>query len=354
MNTFGTKYRFTTFGESHGPAIGGVIDGMPPCVSIDLARVQSELDRRRPGQSSLTTSRNEPDRVRILSGIFEGKTTGTPIGFVIENTNQRSGDYSEMADKLRPNHADFTYMAKYGIRDYRGGGRSSARETACRVVAGAFARQYLEAQGIEIVAFAERIGAMLADVEYAKVTHDMVDTSAVRCPDATASAAMEAQIRSAQKAGDTLGGVVTCIVRGAPAGLGEPLYGKLSAMIASAMFSINACKGVEIGDGFKSAAQRGTRQIDPFAKAADGRIVTLANHSGGIQGGISNGSDIVVHVAFKPIASLMQDIETVTVDGEPTVLHPRGRHDVCVVPRAVPVVEAMTACVMLDALLLSR
>ena len=353
MNTFGTLYRLTDFGESHGTAIGGIIDGIPAGIGIDLDAVQAELDRRRPGQSTLTTQRNEADKVNILSGLYQGLTLGTPIGFTIANSDHHSSDYDNLKDIYRPGHADYTYEAKYGLRDHRGGGRASARETAVRVVGGAFARQILEREGILISAYTSAIGQIQTDASYRFYSTEEVDSSPVRCPDKSVSVQMEDAIREARSAGDTLGGIVSCVVHGVPAGLGEPVFGKLQAMLASAMMSINAAKGFEYGDGFAMAGLRGSEVIDMFS-TVDGSIRTTANHSGGIQGGISNGADITFRVAFKPIATMMRPLDTVDRDGNATTFTARGRHDICVVPRAVPVVEAMTAMTLLDALLLHR
>lgn len=350
MNTIGTLFRFTDFGESHGPAIGGVIDGMPAGFNIDFNAINVELGRRRPGQSVITTQRKETDEVEWLSGIFEGKTLGTPIGFIIRNTNAKSDDYSNVADSYRPNHADYTYDAKYGCRDWRGGGRSSARETAVRVVAGALARQVLTSKGIEIKAWASRIGKI--STEMIPTSRKDVEASIVRCPDINSSRHMEQAIADARAERDSLGGIVSCIISGTPAGFGEPIFGKLQSMLAFAMMSINAAKGFEYGDGFASSSMRGSQCVDPFV-SENGKIVTSANHSGGIQGGISNGADINFKVAFKPIATMARPLPTVNKAGEKIDLTVVGRHDVCVVPRAVPVVEAMAAIVMLDALMLS-
>lgn len=337
-NTFGTIFTLTTFGESHGPAIGGVVDGMPSGVFIDEDFLQEEMDRRRPGSSDLTTSRSEADRVRILSGVFEGISTGAPIGFVIENTSQRPTDYENMRHVFRPGHADYTYQAKYCIRDHRGGGRSSARETAVRVAAGALAKMALEASEITVEAWASQIG------------------TAKREGQGPLTDEMRSQILEARSQGDTLGGIVSCRICGCPAGLGDPVYGKLSAKLASAMLSINAAHGFDYGMGFDGAAKRGSEVVDnwvPCAEAPRG-IRTTANNSGGIQGGISNGEPIEFRVAFKPVATLLRDVETVDDEGRAAVLRARGRHDPCVVPRAIPVVEAMAAMVVLDALLLNR
>jgi chorismate synthase len=349
----GEIFRVTTFGESHGPAIGGVIDGMPAGVRIDVAQVQRQLDRRRPGQSSITTQRDEKDLVEILSGLFDGVTLGTPIGFIIRNTDHRSADYSEIAQCYRPSHADYTYSAKYGIRDYRGGGRASARETAARVVAGAFAAQALARLGITVTAYTSQIAGVALDRDYRKYDLNSVESNIVRCPDADKANAMIAAITDARNAGDTLGGVVTCVIKGVPAGLGEPVFGKLQASLGAAMLGINAVKGFEYGLGFDFVNHRGSEVLDNFVNK-DGKISTATNYSGGIQGGISNGEDIYFNVAFKPVATLMRDVDTVDIDGNPTVLHPHGRHDQCVVPRAVPIVEAMAAIVILDNYLINK
>ncbi|MDE7375423.1 MAG: chorismate synthase [Muribaculaceae bacterium] len=345
MNSFGRRYRLTSFGESHGPAIGGVIDGIEPGLAIDLGAVQAELDRRRPGQSTLTTARLEADRLEVLSGVFEGKTLGTPIGFIVRNADQRPGDYDRHA--LRPSHADYTYLAKYGIRDHRGGGRASARETIARVVAGAFARQALALRGISVHTYVSQVGAVTCDKPYASLDLSLTDTNPVRCPDPEVAARMEAEIRSVQSQGDTLGGVATCVIAGVPAGLGEPVFGKLQSQLAAAMLSINAAKGFDYGMGFDGASGRGSELNDAWRPG----FKTATNHSGGIQGGISNGQDIYFRVAFKPVATLMRDIETIDDQGRPVTLPARGRHDPCVLPRAVPIVEAMALMVIYDSLL---
>ena len=354
MNTIGKIFSFTGFGESHGAAIGGVIDGMPAGVRIDLGAVQRELDRRRPGQSAITTARKESDTVEVLSGLMDGVTTGCPIGFIIRNSDQHSGDYDHLRDTFRPSHADYTYTAKYGLRDHRGGGRSSARETATRVVAGAFARQALEQNGITVSAYTSRAGNIEVTEPYTSLDLSLTDSNPVRCPDMATAEKMERLILDVKHSGDTIGGVVTCVVKGAPAGLGDPVFGRLNARLAGAMMSINACKGFEYGMGFQGVELRGSEAIDTFMTGEDGRVHTLTNRSGGIQGGISNGEDIYFRVAFKPVATLMQDVATIDRYGNPVVIKGKGRHDPCVVPRAVPVVEAMTAIVLLDALLLDR
>ena len=353
-NSFGNIFRLTSFGESHGAAIGGVIDGMPAGIAIDLDAVQRELDRRRPGQSAIVTARNEKDRVRILSGIFEGVTTGTSIGFIIENENQHSADYGNIKDAFRPSHADYTYTTKYGLRDYRGGGRSSARETAARVVAGAFARQALAQLGIDLYAYTSQVGEIALSRDYRLYSRDAIDTNAVRCPDATKAAEMEQLIKQVKGEGDTIGGIITGVITGVPVGLGEPIFGKLHAMLGAAMLSINAVKGFEYGDGFDFATRRGSEVNDAFVTDDAGHVSTATNHSGGIQGGISNGEDIIFRVAFKPVATLLRDVNTIDKDGNSITLKARGRHDPCVLPRAVPIVEAMAAMVILDAYLLNK
>lgn len=353
-NSFGNIFRLTSFGESHGAAIGGVIDGMPAGIAIDLDAVQRELDRRRPGQSAIVTARNEKDRVRILSGIFEGVTTGTSIGFIIENENQHSADYGNIKDAFRPSHADYTYTTKYGLRDYRGGGRSSARETAARVVAGAFARQALAQLGIDLYAYTSQVGEIALSRDYRLYSRNAIDTNAVRCPDATKAAEMEQLIKQVKGEGDTIGGIITGVITGVPVGLGEPVFGKLHAMLGAAMLSINAVKGFEYGDGFDFATRRGSEVNDAFTTDSEGHVSTATNHSGGIQGGISNGEDIIFRVAFKPVATLLRDVNTIDKDGNSITLKARGRHDPCVLPRAVPIVEAMAAMVILDAYLLNK
>lgn len=353
MNSFGQLLRLTTFGESHGAAVGGVLDGFPAGVVIDEDFIRGEMQRRRPGQSAITTQRNEQDEVQFLSGIFEGRSTGTPIAFVIANNNNRSGDYENLRDAYRPSHADYVYDCKYGVRDHRGGGRSSARETAVRVCAGALAKLALKQLGISVRAFTSQVGTIVLDGDYTAYDLSLAETNAVRCPHALMAAEMERLIMEVKRDGDTVGGVVTCVVKGAPVGLGEPLYGKLTSSLAHAMLSINAAKGFEYGNGFASAAGRGSQQNDIFYNN-DGAIATRTNNSGGIQGGISNGNDIFFRVAFKPVATLLKEQDTVSRNGENTTLLARGRHDPCVVPRAVPVVEAMTALVILDHYMLAR
>lgn len=354
MNTFGKIFTFTGFGESHGAAIGGVIDGMPAGVRIDLAEVQRELDRRRPGQSAVTTARKESDTVEVLSGLFEGVTTGCPVGFIIRNENQHSNDYDQLRRAFRPSHADYTYTAKYGLRDHRGGGRSSARETATRVVAGAFAKQALAGYGITVQAYTSQVGDIRVGEDYTSLDLSLTESNPVRCPHPDKAAEMERLILDVKREGDTIGGVVTCVIKGAPAGLGDPVAGRLGARLAEAMLSINAAKGFDYGMGFDGVTRRGSESIDRFV--ADGVMPphTLTNNSGGIQGGISNGEDIYFRVAFKPVATLLQDVPTIDADGNHVIWKGRGRHDPCVVPRAVPIVESMAAIVILDALLLNR
>lgn len=347
MNSIGQLLRLTTFGESHGTAIGGVLDGFPAGVAIDEEFVRSEMLRRRPGQSAITTQRNEQDEVQFLSGVFEGCSTGTPIAFIIMNSNNRSADYDNMRDVFRPSHADYVYDLKYGIRDHRGGGRSSARETAVRVCAGALAKLALRQLGIGVHAYTSQVGAIALEKDYSLYDLSRTEDNAVRCPDAAKAAEMENVIKEVKRKGDTVGGVVTCVAKGVPAGLGEPLYGKLSSSLAAAMMSINAVKGFEYGNGFDAVTGYGSQQNDLFYNDS-GRVATRTNNSGGIQGGISNGNDIYFRVAFKPVATLLMEQPTVTRNGEDTTLLAKGRHDPCVVPRAVPVVEAMTALVLLD------
>lgn len=353
MNSFGQLLRLTTFGESHGVAIGGVVDGFPAGVVIDEEFIRSEMQRRRPGQSNITTQRNEQDEVRFLSGIFEGRSTGTPIAFIIENSNNRSGDYDNLREAFRPSHADYVYDRKYGIRDHRGGGRSSARETAVRVCAGALAKLALAQLGISVQAYTSQVGEVVLDGDYTQYDLSAAESNVVRCPDVDKAREMEQLILDVKRDGDTVGGVVSCVVKGVPVGLGEPLYDKLSSSLAHAMLTINAAKGFDYGNGFAAAAGRGSRQNDLFYNDG-GAIATRTNNSGGIQGGISNGNDISFRVAFKPVATLLKEQETVTKEGKETTLLARGRHDPCVVPRAVPVVEAMAALVVLDHYMLAR
>ena len=354
MNTFGEIFRLTTFGESHGPAIGGVIDGMPAGISIDLGVVQREIDRRRPGQSALTTPRKESDRVEILSGLFEGKTTGTPIGFIIRNENQHSADYDNLRDVFRPSHADYTYYNKYGIRDHRGGGRASARETAARCVAGAFAKIALQAYGIDVKAYTSQVGGIALPGTYKDYDLNAIESNAVRCPDAATAEKMADLIKSVKAEGDTIGGIITGVITGVPVGLGEPVFGKLHAALGAAMLSINAAKGFDYGSGFAGVTQRGSEQNDLFVTDNEGHVHTLTNNSGGIQGGISNGEDIYFRVAFKPVATLLREQATIDKEGHAATVKARGRHDACVLPRAVPVVESMAAMTVLDYLLLAN
>lgn len=353
-NCIGNIFRVTTFGESHGIAIGGVIDGMPAGIEIDLEKVQKELDRRRPGQSAIVTARDEKDRVKILSGMFEGKTSGTSIGFIVENGDQHSNDYENIRMTYRPSHADYTYTQKYGFRDHRGGGRSSARETIARVVAGAFARQALEQLGVKIYAYTSQVGNISLDSDYTKYDLSLIESNEVRCPDAAVAKQMYDLISQVKADGDTIGGVITGVIKGASVGLGEPAFGKLHAQLGAAMLGINAVKGFEYGMGFAGVGKRGSEMIDRFCTDETGNIKTLTNHSGGIQGGISNGEDIYFRVAFKPVATLLQEVETVDADGNKTLLKAKGRHDPCVLPRAVPIVEAMAAIVILDAYLMNK
>jgi len=347
-NSFGNLYSITTFGESHGLAIGGVIDGCPSGIQLDLEKIQIDLDRRKPGQSAIVTQRKEPDEVKFLSGIFEGKTTGTPIGFIIENADQKSHDYSHIQDSFRPSHADYVYTQKYGVRDYRGGGRSSARETASRVVAGAIAKQFLKE--IKIRAFVSSVGHISLDQPYNELDIDLAEQNIVRCPDPEKAKEMEAFIKEVRKDGDTVGGTVTCVIENVPIGLGEPAFDKLHAELGKAMLSINAVKGFEYGSGFAGTAMRGSEHNDLYN--SDG--TTKTNHSGGIQGGISNGMDIYFKVAFKPVATIMKAQPTIDTEGNPVEMHGKGRHDPCVVPRAVPIVEAMAALVLADYTLINK
>ena len=353
-NTFGNIFTVTTFGESHGAAVGGVIDGMPAGIAVDMDFIQAELDRRKPGQSQLTTARKEADQVEILSGVFEGQTTGTSIGFIVRNTNQHSSDYENMRNLFRPSHADFTYTQKYGLRDHRGGGRSSARETISRVVAGAFAKLALKQLSITVQAYTQQVGDIALPGTYQDYDLSLTETNDVRCPDPETAQQMAQLILQVKGEGDTIGGVIACVVKGCPVGLGEPAFGKLHAALGSAMLSINAVKGFEYGMGFAGVTQRGSEQNDIFCPDGKGGITTRTNRSGGIQGGISNGQDIYFRVAFKPVATLLMEQETVTLDGLPTTLTARGRHDACVLPRAVPVVEAMAAMTILDNYLLDK
>lgn len=353
FNSFGNIFRLTSFGESHGKGIGGVVDGFPAGIRIDMDFIQQELNRRRPGQSQFTTARQEPDRVEFLSGIFEGMSTGCPIGFIVWNKNQHSDDYNNLKDVYRPSHADYTYSVKYGIRDYRGGGRSSARETISRVVAGALAKLALKQLGIQIYAYTSQVGGIKLEYGYEAYDPLMIENSPIRCPDPYKAPEMEALIADVKAAGDTIGGVITCVITGCPIGLGEPVFGKLHAALSAAMLSINAAKAFEYGEGFKGLKMRGSEQNDVFYNQ-HGLIKTRTNHSGGIQGGISNGQDIYFRVAFKPVATVLMEQHTVNIDGVDTTLKAKGRHDPCVLPRAVPIVEAMTAMTILDYYLIDK
>ncbi|MBR0244025.1 MAG: chorismate synthase [Bacteroidaceae bacterium] len=373
MNTFGNLFRLTTFGESHGNAVGGVVDGCPAGIALDLDFIQTELDRRRPGQSRLTTARKEGDRVEILSGVFEGKTTGCPIGFIVRNENQHSSDYDNLRDVFRPSHADYTYYIKYGVRDHRGGGRSSARETISRVVGGAIAKLCLRQLGVDVKAWTQQVGNIACERDWTRLDLSQIEQNDVRCPDAAAARQMEDLILEVKGEGDTIGGIIAGVITGCPVGLGEPVFGKLHAQLGAAMLSINAVKGFEYGDGFAMAEKRGSEVNDcPVLTSGNGDAPLSAghssepapsrlegvrwgqNHSGGIQGGISNGMPIPFRVAFKPVATLLRPQETIDVHGNPVTIHPRGRHDPCVLPRAVPIVEAMAAMVVMDAYLEKR
>jgi chorismate synthase len=347
-NTFGKIFKLTTYGESHGAAIGGILEGCPAGLELDLDAIQEQMARRKPGQSAIVTQRKEADQVIIHSGVFEGITTGTPIGFVIENTNQKSKDYGHIKDSYRPSHADYVYDQKYGFRDYRGGGRSSARETACRVVGGAIARQFLK--DIRIDAFVSQVGSVKLETLYNKIDFSKIESNPVRCPDAATAAKMEELIRKVRKEGDTIGGVISCVIRNVPVGLGEPVFNKLHAELGRAMLSINAVKGFEYGSGFHGVTMKGSEHNDRYN--TDG--TTQTNNSGGVQGGISNGMDIYFNVAFKPVATLIQAYETIDKEGNAVEVKGKGRHDPCVVPRAVPIVEAMAALVLADYTLLAR
>ncbi len=349
-NTFGNLYTLTTFGESHGKAIGGVIDGMPAGIPIDLDFVQNEMKRRRPGQSKITTDRKEPDYVDFLSGIFEGKSTGAPIAFIVRNTNQHTKDYDNIRDLFRPSHADYTYYKKYGHRDHRGGGRTSARITIARVVAGALAKLVLKTYGISINAYTAQVGELAVERDYHKFNFAEIEQNLVRCPDPAKAKEMEQLITEVKKVGDTIGGVIACVIKGCPTGLGEPEFSKLHALLGNAMLTINAAKGFEYGEGFGGSAWRGSQQNDAFTTTQN-KVSTITNHSGGIQGGISNGQDIFFRVAFKPVATILTKQQTINKQGETIKVKVEGRHDPCVLPRAVPIVEAMAAMVILDAIL---
>ena len=352
-NTFGNIFRLTTFGESHGAGIGGVIDGFPAGIELDMDFIQSELNRRKPGQSRITTDRKEADQVEFLSGVFEGKSTGCPIGFLVRNTNQHSNDYENLRNLYRPSHADYGYTQKYGLRDHRGGGRSSARETIARCVGGALAKLALNQLGITVQAYTSQVGSIALENDYRLYDLSLTESNAVRCPDTAKAAEMEQLIAGVKAVGDTIGGIITCVIKGCPVGLGQPAFGKLHAALGGAMLSINAVKGFEYGEGFAGVTARGSEQNDIFYNN-NGRIDTRTNHSGGIQGGISNGQDIYFRVAFKPVATLLMEQETVDLQGNDTIVKARGRHDPCVLPRAVPIVEAMAAMVLLDYYLLDK
>lgn len=352
-NTFGNIFRLTSFGESHGAGIGGVIDGFPAGISIDIEFIQQELNRRKPGQSKITTDRKEDDKVEFLSGIFEGKSTGCPIGFIVRNTNQHSNDYENLRNLYRPSHADYTYTNKYGIRDHRGGGRTSARETIARCIGGALAKLALTQLGITIQAYTSQVGNIALDNDYKKYDLNLIESNPVRCPDPQKAAEMEQLISEVKAAGDTIGGIITCVIKGCPIGLGQPVFGKLHAALGHAMLSINAAKGFEYGEGFDGITTRGSEQNDIFYNN-QGKTDTRTNHSGGIQGGISNGQDIYFRVAFKPVATLLMEQETVDNQGNNTIVKAKGRHDPCVLPRAVPIVEAMAAMTLLDHYLINK
>ncbi|MFN4146039.1 MAG: chorismate synthase [Runella sp.] len=347
-STYGKIFKIATFGESHGAAIGVIVEGCPAGLVFDAAFIQEELDRRKPGQSRITTQRREADTVEVLSGVFEGYTTGTPIAMMIRNEDQRSKDYSHIAQQYRPSHADYTYQAKYGLRDYRGGGRSSARETAARVAAGALAKLLLKHLNVQIQAYVSQVGSLVLEKEYHELDLNLTDTNAVRCPDPEMAQAMFEYIDEIRKEGDSIGGVVSCVIKNVPVGWGEPVFDKLHAELGKAMLSINAVKGFEYGSGFSGVSLRGSQHNDAFYKDQEGKIRTRTNHSGGIQGGISNGEDITFRVAFKPVATIMQDQESLNQKGETILVQGKGRHDPCVLPRAVPIVEAMAALVLAD------
>lgn len=353
MNTFGKIFRLTSFGESHGRGIGGIIDGCPAGLLLDIDQIQNDLARRKPGQSKITTQRKEPDQVEFLSGVFEGRTQGTPIAFAIWNKDQHSNDYNDLKDVYRPSHADFTYIQKYGTRDHRGGGRSSARETIARVVAGAIAKQILAKVGVRVQAFVSQVGEIKLDKSYTELDLSKTEDNIVRCPDFLTAEKMISRIEAAAKDRDTVGGVITGVVKGVPAGWGEPVFNKLHADLGFAMLGINAVKGFEYGSGFAGTSLSGSQHNDVFIKTESG-IRTKTNHSGGIQGGISNGEDIYFNVAFKPIATLLKEQHTVDKNKNEVIINPKGRHDPCVLPRAVPIVEAMAALVMVDHYLLSK
>lgn len=352
-NSFGKLFKITTFGESHGAALGVIVEGCPAGLQIDPDKIRDEMQRRKPGQSKITTQRKEEDEIQILSGIFEGQSTGTPIGIVIPNSDQRSKDYTHISDKFRPSHADYTYFEKYGIRDYRGGGRSSARETAARVAGGAIAKQFLATKGVSIQAFVSQVGDLSLQKNYTELDLSQAEENIVRCPDPATAEKMIELIDAVRLERDTIGGVVTCVIKNTPVGIGEPVFDRLHAELGKAMLSINAVKGFEYGSGFEGVKMRGSQHNDAFVKEGD-TVHTITNHSGGIQGGISNGEDIYFRVAFKPVATIMQDQESLNEAGETVIVSGKGRHDPCVVPRAVPIVEAMAALVIADYVLLAK
>jgi chorismate synthase len=352
-NSFGTLYKLTSFGESHGRGVGGILEGVMPGLELDLDFIQQELDRRRPGQSEITTPRDESDRVEFISGVMEGKATGTPLAFVIWNKDQRSGDYNNLKDIYRPSHADYTYQTKYGIRDHRGGGRSSARETIARVVAGAVAILMLRKLGISIQGYVSQVGAIKMETPYQELDLSVAETNIVRCPDPKTAEKMIAYIDGIRRDHDSVGGVVSCVIKGAPVGLGDPVFDKLHARLGQAMLSINAVKGFEYGSGFSAVEMLGSQHNDEFFMQ-DGRVHSRTNRSGGVQGGISNGEDVYFRVAFKPVATILKDQNTVDAAGNEVVMKAKGRHDPCVVPRAVPIVEAMAAMVLADAVLINK
>lgn len=353
MNTFGKLFRLTSFGESHGRGIGGIIDGCPAGLELDIELIQQDLARRKPGQSKITTQRKEPDQVEFLSGIFEGKTQGTPIAFAVWNKDQHSGDYNDLKDVFRPSHADYTYLQKYGTRDHRGGGRSSARETIARVVAGAIAKQILAKSGVSIHAFVSQVADITLRKPYTELDLSKTEDNIVRCPDSETARKMIARIEEAAKDRDTVGGIITGVIKGVPAGWGEPVFNKLHADLGFAMLGINAVKGFEYGSGFEGVKLKGSEHNDVFLQTSEG-IRTETNHSGGIQGGISNGEDIYFKVAFKPIATILKEQQTVDINSNEVTINPKGRHDPCVLPRAVPIVEAMAALVLVDHFLFSK
>lgn len=353
-NTFGHLFTLTTFGESHGPAVGGIVDGMPAGITIDTDFIQSELDRRRPGQSHLSTQRHEADRVELLSGVFEGRSTGTPIGFLVRNNDQNPQDYEPLRTLFRPSHADFTYYYKYGTRDHRGGGRASARITLSRVVGGALAKLALRPMGISIQAFTSQVGHIALPHDYRHYDLAQAENNAIRCPDAKTAQLMEELIEQVRAEGDTIGGIISGVIRGCPPGIGEPEFSKLHAQLAQAMMSINAAKGFDYGSGFMGVAQRGSQLNDSYQTDHNGTVTSTSNHSGGLQGGISNGQDIYFRVAFKPVPTLLREQHTVDLEGHPTTFTARGRHDPCVLPRAVAIVEAMASMVVLDAVLCDK